>query len=115
VAGSCGSGRGWADHQDSDVTNVLVYCDEDVKVLFSQGQQLLILLAAESCVSNGLTFLTAVGNQEFDLPGDTLIEERWKRDCSSFSFRVVGRGMSPSAPVWTGSRYVWQTPSVGRV
>jgi hypothetical protein len=40
--------RSWADDQDSDVparhvlliANVLVYCDEDVKVLFSQGQQL---------------------------------------------------------------------------
>ena len=59
--------RSWADDQDSDVParhvllipNVLIYCDEDVKVLFSQGQQLPILLAAESCVSNGLTFMTA--------------------------------------------------------
>jgi hypothetical protein len=45
-------------------------------VLFSQGQQLPIFLAAESCVSNGLTFMTAVGKQEFDLPGNTLIEEQ---------------------------------------
>jgi hypothetical protein len=51
------------------MANVLVYCEEDVKVLFSQGQQLPILLAAESCVSNGLTLATAVGKQEFDLPG----------------------------------------------
>ncbi len=57
--------------------NVLVYCDEDVKVPFSQGQQLPILLAAESRVSNGLTFMTAVSKQEFDLPGDTLIEEQF--------------------------------------
>jgi hypothetical protein len=50
--------RGWADDQDRDVPsrhvllipNVLVYCDEDVKVPFSQGQQLPILLAAESRV-----------------------------------------------------------------
>ena len=41
--------------------NVLVYCDEDVKVFVSHGQQLPVLLAAESCVSNGLTFMTAVG------------------------------------------------------
>jgi len=41
-----------------------------------QGLQLPILLAAESCVSNGLTFMTAVGKQEFDLPGDALIEEQ---------------------------------------
>src|SRR5437899_736417 len=70
--------RSWANDQDSDVParHVLVYCDEDVKVLFSQGQQLPILLAAESCVSNGLTLMTAVGKQEFDLPGDTLIEEQ---------------------------------------
>ena len=46
--------RSWADDQNSDVParhvllipNVLVYCDEDVKVLFSQGQQLPILLGA---------------------------------------------------------------------
>jgi hypothetical protein len=54
----------------------LSICDEGVKVLFSQGQQLPILLAAESCVSNGLTFMTAVGKQEFDFPGDVLIEEQ---------------------------------------
>ena len=56
--------RSWADDQDSDVParhvllipNVLVYCDEDVKALFSQGQQVPFVLAAESCVSNGLTF-----------------------------------------------------------
>jgi hypothetical protein len=61
--------RRWADDQDSDVParhvllipNVLIYCDEDVKMLFSQGQQLPILRTAESCVSNGLTFVTAVG------------------------------------------------------
>jgi Phosphoesterase family len=58
------------------MANVLVYCDEDVKVLFSQSQQIPILLAAESCVSNGLTFVTAVGKQEFDLPGNTLIDEQ---------------------------------------
>jgi len=77
--------RSWADDQDSDVParhvllipNVLVYCDEGVKMLFRQGQQLPILLAAESCVSNGLTFMTAVSKQEFDLPGDTLIEEQF--------------------------------------
>ncbi len=77
--------RSWADDQDSDVParhvllipNVPVYCDEDVKVPFSQGQQRPILLAAESRVSNGLTFMTAVGKQEFDLPGDTLIEEQF--------------------------------------
>jgi hypothetical protein len=72
--------RSWADDQDSDaparhvllIPNVLVYCDEDFKLLFSQGQQLPILLAAESCVSNGLTFMTAVGKQELDLLGDRL-------------------------------------------
>jgi hypothetical protein len=58
------------------MANVLVYCNEDVKVLFSQGQQLPILLAAESRVSNGLTFVTAVGEQEFDLPRDTLVDEQ---------------------------------------
>src|SRR5580700_1733451 len=76
--------RSWAGDQDSDVparhvllmANVLVYCDEDVKVLFCQGQQLPILLAAESSVSNGLTFVTAVGKEEFHLPGDTLIDEQ---------------------------------------
>jgi hypothetical protein len=46
-------------------------------VPFSQGQLLSILLAAESRVSNGLTFMTAVGKQELDLPGDTLIEEQF--------------------------------------
>ena len=68
--------RSCADDQDSDVAachvllipNVLVYCDDHVKVPFSQGQQLSILLAAESRVSNGLTFMTAVGKQELDLP-----------------------------------------------
>jgi hypothetical protein len=54
-----------------------VICDEDVEVPFSQGQQLPILLAAESRVSNALTFMTAIGKQEFDLPGDTLIEEQF--------------------------------------
>jgi hypothetical protein len=33
---------------------------------------------------------------------------------SAGSFRVVGRGMSPKR-TWTGSRDVWQTPSLGRV
>jgi hypothetical protein len=51
-------------------------CDEDVKVFFSRGQQLPILLAAESSVSNGLTFMTAVGKQGFNLPGDALIQEQ---------------------------------------
>jgi hypothetical protein len=68
--------RSWADDQDSDIParhvllipNVPVYCNEDVKVPFSQRQQRPILLAAESCVSNGLTVMTAVG-KEFDLPG----------------------------------------------
>jgi hypothetical protein len=77
--------RSWADDQDSDgparhallIPNVPVYCDEDVKVPFSQRQQRPILLAAESCVSNGLTFMTAVGKQEFDLPGNTLIEQQF--------------------------------------
>jgi len=32
---------------------------------------------AESRVSNSLTFMTAVGKQEFDLPGDPLIEEQF--------------------------------------
>src|SRR6266516_7377378 len=59
------------------IPNVPVYCDEDVKVPFSQRQQRPILLAAESRVSNSLTFMTAVGKQEFDLPGDTLIEEQF--------------------------------------
>src|SRR6266513_1752848 len=76
--------RSWADDQDSDVParhvllipNVLVYCDEDVKLLFSQGQQLPILLAAESCVLNGLTFMTAFGKQVLDLPGNALIQEQ---------------------------------------
>src|SRR5947207_9709532 len=77
--------RSWADDQDSYVParhvllipNVPVYCDEDVKVPFSQRQQRPIFLAAESRVSNSLTFMTAVGKQEFDLPGDTLIEEQF--------------------------------------
>jgi hypothetical protein len=59
------------------IPNVLVYCDEDVKLSFSQGQRLPILIAAESRVSNGLTFMTAVNKQECDLPGGTLIEEQF--------------------------------------
>ena len=51
---------------------------------FSQDQPLPILLAAESRVSNGLTFMTSFGKQEFDLPGDTLIEEQ-------FHFKVAVR------------------------
>jgi len=74
--------RSCADDQDRHVpsrhvllvSNVFVYCDEDVKVLFGQGQQLPVLLAAESCVSNGFAFVAAVGEQEFDLPGDALID-----------------------------------------
>jgi hypothetical protein len=76
--------RSWSDDQDGDVSarhvlpipDVLVYCHEDVKALSSHGQQFLILLAAESCVSNGLTFVPAVGKQEFDLPGDIPIDEQ---------------------------------------
>jgi hypothetical protein len=57
-------------------------------VRFSQSQQLPILFAAESRV--GLIFMTAVGEQEFDLPGDTLIEEQ-------FHFKVAVKLAEPCA------------------
>jgi hypothetical protein len=57
------------------ISNVFVYCDEDVKALFGQGQQLPILLGAEPRISNGFALMTAAGEQEFDLPGDALIDE----------------------------------------
>jgi hypothetical protein len=47
------------------------------------------LFAAESRVSNNLTFMTAVGKQEFDLPGDTLIEEQFHSKWQSSSFWLL--------------------------
>jgi hypothetical protein len=75
--------RSWADYQDSDVpardilliADVFVYGDEDVKALVSQGQQFSVLFAAESRISNGLTFVTALGEQELHFPGQTLVNE----------------------------------------
>jgi len=86
-----------ADDQDSDVParhvllipNVPVYCDEDVKVPFSQRQQRPILLAAESRVSNSLTFMTAVGKQELTFLGTHSSKSNFISKWQSSSFWLL--------------------------
>ncbi len=49
--------------------DVLVYGDEDIKILFSQREQLAIFFAAESLVPNRLALVPALGKKYLALRG----------------------------------------------
>src|SRR5437016_4269276 len=69
--------RSRTDDQNSDISardvlliaDILVNGDEDVKLLLSQGNQLAILFAAESRISNRLALVPTLGKKDFVLRG----------------------------------------------
>jgi len=77
--------RSRANDQDSDISardvlliaDILVNGDENVKLLLSQGNQLAILFAAESRISNRpRTSCPLSAKRNFVLPGKALIEKQ---------------------------------------
>src|SRR5260370_20230429 len=56
--------------------DVLVYRDEDIKLIFCQREQLSIFFAAESSVPNGLALVPALGKKELRSPGQALVKQQ---------------------------------------
>ena len=76
--------RGRPDDQNSEppaghvllVWDVLVDRDERVELIFGSGEKLAVLLATEACVSHRLALVAFGSEQEFNFPGDTLVEQQ---------------------------------------
>jgi len=65
------------------ISNVLIYCDENIKVFFCKSKQFTILFAAESRVSNGLALMPALGKKKFPSARHALVKQQ-----SHFKFAV---------------------------
>src|SRR6267154_1082805 len=96
--------RSWNDATPDETEFCLCMspASKNVKLLLSQGNQLAILFAAESRISNRLVLVPTLGKKEFRSAGQALIEKQSHFRVAARLIRASSRAAMASARVTLG-------------